>query len=183
MLLDEDEKETVSTALYQYQSTIDSLKCIRCNLTDAVNGQGTCEEKYYKVRDVLFEDFGIIGTLDRLIVDGMMYLESNPVSELIDNLKDEFGGVPVVVENKVMDPVSFYYPLKGSIKLIGVARNREAYLATLKQIGDKHVEGCMALVGEELINVTPEGKLAHEPKSGPVIPDDTMDYLHWKRGV
>ena len=183
MLLDEDEKETVSNALYQYQSTIDSLKCIRRNLTDAVNGQGTCEEKYYKVRDVLFEDFGIIGILDRLIVDGMMYLESNPVSELIDNLKDEFSGVPVVVENKVMDPVSFYYPLKGSIKLIGVARNREAYLATLKQIGDKHVEGCMALVGEELINVTPEGKLAHEPKSGPVIPEDTMDYLHWKRGV
>lgn len=183
MLLDEDEKETVSNALYQYQSTIDSLKCIRRTLTDVVNGQGTCEEKYYKVRDVLFEDFGIIGILDRLIVDGMMYLESNPVSELIDNLKDEFSWVPVVVENKVMDPVSFYYPLKGSIKLIGVARNREAYLATLKQIGDKHVDGCMALVGEELINVTPEGKLAHEPKSGPVIPDDTMDYLHWKRGV
>lgn len=183
MLLDEDEIQTVSTALYQYQSTIDRLKCIRRTLTDAVNGQGTCEEKYYTVRDALYEDFGIIGTLDRLIVDGMTYLESNPVSELIDNLKDEFSGVPVVVENKVMDPVSFYYPLNGSIKLIGVARNREAYLATLKQIGDKHVEGCMALVGDELINVTPEGKLAHEPKSGPVIPDDTMDYLHWKRGV
>ena len=116
-------------------------------------------------------------------MDGMMYLEINIVSELNHIIKDEFSGVPVVVENKVMDPVSFYYPLKGSLKLIGVARNREAYLATLKQIGDKHVEGCMALVGDELINVTPDGKLAHEPKSGPVIPDDTMDYLHWKRGV
>ena len=183
MLLDEDEIQTVSTALYQYQSTIDRLKCIRRTLTDAVNGQGTCEEKFYTVRDALYEDFGIIGTLDRLIEDGMTYLASNPVSELIDNLHNEFSGAPVVVENKVMDPVSFYYPLKGNLKLIGVARNREAYLATLKQIGDKHVEGCMALVGDELINVTPEGKLAHEPKSGPVIPDDTMDYLHWKRGV
>ena len=183
MLLDEDEIKTVSTTLYQYQSAIDRLKSIRRKLEDAVDGQGTCEGKYHKVRSALYEDFGIIEQLDILIVDGMMYLESNPVSELIDNLKDIFSGVPVVVENKVMDPVSFYYPLKGSIKLIGVARNREAYLATLKQIGDKHVEGCMALVGDELIKVTPEGKLEHEPKNGPVIPEDTMDYLHWKRGV
>lgn len=183
MLLDEDEIQTVSTTLYQYQSTIDSLKSIRRKLEDAVNGQGTCEDKYYKVRSVLYEEYGIVELLDRLIVDGMMCLESSTVSELIDNLKDEFSGVPVVVENNVMDPVSFYYPLKGAIRLIGVARNREAYLATLKQIGDKHVEGCMALVGDEIINITPEGKLEHEPKTGPVIPDDTMDYLHWKRGV
>lgn len=146
-------------------------------------GNGTYEDKYHKVRSALYEEYGIVEQLDRLIEDGMMYLESTPVSELVDNLKDDFGGFPVVVENKVMDPVSFYYPLKGSLQLIGVARNREAYLATLKQIGDKHVEGCMALVGEELINVTPEGKLEHEPKNGPVIPEDTMDYLHWKRGV
>ena len=183
MLLDEDERQTVSTALYQYQSTIDRLKFISRNLKDAVEWQGSFEDKYHKIRRVLYEDYGIVEQLNRLIVDGMMYLESNPVSELIDSLNDEFSGVPVVVENKVMDPVSFYYPLKGSIKLIGVARNREAYLATLKQIGDKHVDGCMALVGDELIKVTPEGKLEHEPKNGPVIPEDTMDYLHWKRGV
>ena len=182
-MLDEDEIQTVSTALHQYQSTIDRLKFISRNLKDAVEWQGTYEDKYHKVRSALYEEYGIVEQLDRLIEDGMMYLESTPVSELVDNLKDDFGGFPVVVENNVMDPVSFYYPLKGSLKLIGVARNREAYLATLKQIGDKHVEGCMALVGEELIKVTPEGKLAHEPKSGPVIPEDTMDYLHYKRGV
>ena len=182
-MLDEDEIQTVSTALYQYQSTIDRLKFISRNLKDAVEWQGTYEDKYHKVRSALYEEYGIVEQLGRLIEDGMMYLESTPVSELVDNLKDDFGGFPVVVENNVMDPVSFYYPLKGSIKLIGIARNREAYLATLKQIGDKHVDGCMALVGDELIKVTPEGKLAHEPKSGPVIPEDTMDYLHWKRGV
>jgi hypothetical protein len=121
MLLDEDEIQTVSTALYQYQSTIDRLKFISRNLKDAVEWQGTFEDKYHKIRRVLYEDYGIVEQLERLIVDGMMYLESNPVSELIDSLKDEFSGVPVVVENKVMDPVSFYYPLKGSIKLIGVA--------------------------------------------------------------
>ena len=183
MLLDEDETQTVSTALYQYQSTIDRLKFITRNLKDAIEWQGTFEDKYHKIRRALYKDYGIVEQLDRLIEDGMMYLESTPVSELIDNLKDEFSGVPVVVENKVMDPVSFYYPLKGSIKLIGIARNREAYLATLQQIGDKHVEGCMALVGDELIEVTPEGKLEHEPKNGPVIPEDTMYYLHYKRGV
>ena len=183
MLLDEDERQTVSTALYQYQSTIDRLKFISRNLKDAVEWQGTYEDKYHKVRRALYEEYGIVEQLNRLIEDGMMYLESTPVSELVDNLKVDFGGFPVVVENNVMDPVSFYYPLKGSIKLIGVARNREAYLATLKQIGDKHVDGCMALVGDELIKVTPEGKLEHEPTSGSVIPDDTMDYLHWKRGV
>ena len=68
MLLDEDEIQTVSTTLYQYQSTIDSLKSIRRNLEDAVAGQGTCEDKYYKVRSALYEKYGIIERLDRLIV-------------------------------------------------------------------------------------------------------------------
>ena len=121
-MLDEDEIQTVSTALYQYQSTIDRLKFISRNLKDAVEWQGTYEDKYHKVRSALYEEYGIVEQLDRLIEDGMMYLESTPVSELVDNLKDDFGGFPVVVENNVMDPVSFYYPLKGSIKLIGVAR-------------------------------------------------------------
>jgi hypothetical protein len=78
-----------------------------------------------------------------------------------------------------MNPVSFYH----NLKLVGIARNREAYLATLKQIGDRHIKGCQALVGEELIDITENGELAHEPKAGPVIPDDTMDYLQWNRGV
>ena len=37
MLLDEDETQTVSTALYQYQSTIDRLKFITRNLKDAID--------------------------------------------------------------------------------------------------------------------------------------------------
>lgn len=182
-MLDENKIMMLSTALYQYQSTIDTIKCINRKLKEAVEWQGTYEDKYRKVRSVLYGEYGITDRLDRLIEDSMIYLESGPVSELIDNIEDTLRVFPVVVENNVMDHVSFYYPLKGSIKLIGVARNREAYLATLKQIADKHVEGCMALVGDELINVTPEGKLEHEPKNGPVIPEDTMEYLHWKRGV
>ena len=53
-MLDEDEIQTVSTALYQYQSTIDRIKCITRNLKDAVEWQGTFEDKYYKIRRVLF---------------------------------------------------------------------------------------------------------------------------------
>lgn len=48
MMLDEDETQTVSTALYQYQSTIDRLKFISRNLKDAVEWQGVnCKQKIF----------------------------------------------------------------------------------------------------------------------------------------
>lgn len=121
---------------------------------------------------------GVIHMLDRIIEEGMIFLETPTISQLVDTMKLECAP-PFTVENRVMDPVSFYH----NLKLVGIARNRDAYLATLKQIGDKKIKGCQALIGEELIDITENGELAHEPKSGPVIPEDTMDYLHWKRGV
>jgi hypothetical protein len=178
MLLNDEETEIITHTVYEYQNAIDRIKYIKGQLTDVVNGNGTPEEKYFKLRDVLFDEYGVIEKLDRLINDGMLYLETDTVSSLIDNIRAE-AFHPFTVENKVMNPVSFYHKLK----LVGVARNREAYLATLKQIGDKKIKGCQALIGEELIDITENGELAHEPKSGPVIPDDTMDYLHWNRGV
>ena len=60
MLLDEDETQTVSTALYQYQSTIDRLKFITRNLKDAIEWQGNVEVKYHKIRLTLYEDYGIV---------------------------------------------------------------------------------------------------------------------------
>lgn len=98
---------------------------------------------------------------------------------IINNVKKSCSGMPFQVENRVMNPVSFYY----NFKLVGIARNRETYLATLKQIAAKKLTGCTALIGEELITITENGELVNEPKDGPVIPEDTMEYLHWKRGV
>lgn len=178
MLLNDDEVETITHTAYEYQTAIDRAKHMKNMLLDAVDGQGTIEEKYSKLRDVLFGEFGVIDGLDRIVNDGMLYLETETISSLIDNIRAE-AFHPFTVENRVMNPVSFYH----NFKLVGVARNREAYLATLKQIGDKKVKGCQALIGEELIDITENGELAHEPKGGPVIPDDTMDYLHWNRGV
>jgi hypothetical protein len=178
MLLNDNEMETITYTAYEYQTAIDRIKYIKGQLVELVNGDGTPEEKYFKLRDVLLGEYGVIDSLDRIVNDGMLYLETETISSLIDNIRAE-AFHPFTVENRVMNPVSFYH----NLKLVGIARNREAYLATLKQIGDRHIKGCQALVGEELIDITENGELAHEPKAGPVIPDDTMDYLHWNRGV
>ena len=178
MLLNDDELKIITYTAYEYQCAIDRAKHIKKMLMEAVGEQGTIEEKYSKLHNVLFNEFGVIDGLDRIVNDGMLYLETETISQLVDSMKVD-SVPPFTVENRVMNPVSFYHKLK----LVGVARNREAYLATLKQIGDRHIKGCQALIGEELIDITENGELAHEPKAGPVIPDDTMDYLHWNRGV
>lgn len=176
MLLNDDETKIVAFTAYEYQCAIDRLKHMKKTIVDALRDASSNE--FLKLYDTFYGDFGVINMIDRIIADGMLYLETPTISQLVDTMKLEVAP-PFTVENRVMDPVSFYH----NLKLVGVARNREAYLATLKQIGDKKLKGCQALVGEELINITENGELEHEPKNGPVIPEDTMDYLHWKRGV
>lgn len=176
MLLNDDETKMVTYTAYSYQCAIDRLKHMKKTIVDALRDASA--DDFLKLHDTFYGDFGVIHMLDRIIADGMLYLETPTISQLVDTMKVEIAP-PFTVENRVMDPVSFYH----NLKLVGVARNREAYLATLKQIGDRKIKGCQALVGEELINITENGELEHEPKNGPVIPEDTMDYLHWKRGV
>lgn len=176
MLFDDEETKTITFTAYSYQCAIDRLKYMKKTIVDAL--RDASGDEFLKLHGTFYGEFGVIDMLDRIIDDGMMYLETPTISQLVDTMKVEVSP-PFTVENRVMDPVSFYH----NLKLVGVARNREAYLATLKQIGEKKVKGCQALIGEELIDITENGELAHEPKSGPVIPEDTMDYLHWKRGV
>ena len=175
MLLNDDEVKTITYTAYEYQCAIDRLKHMKKTIVDALHDASVKE--FFKLH-AFYGEFGVIDVLDRIIADGMLYLETPTISQLVDMMKVE-SAPPFTVENRVMDPVSFYY----NLKLVGIARNREAYLATLKQIGDKKLKGCQALIGEELINITENGELEHEPKNGSVIPEDTMDYLHWKRGV
>lgn len=179
MTFSDEEMQTISFALSDYQWTIDVIKTTRRKLMDLLDANGTPEERLSAIRDAMLGDYGIIENLDRRITDGMSYLESEPICTIIDDLKQKCSGQSFQVENRVMNPVSFYH----NLKLVGIARNREAYLSTLKQIANKHLTGCQALVGEELIDITENGELAHEPKDGPVIPEDTMEYLHWTRGV
>lgn len=176
MLFDDEETKTITFTAYSYQCAIDRLKYMKKTIVDAL--RDASGDEFLKLHGTFYGEFGVIDMLDRIIADGMLYLETPTISQLVDTMKVEVAP-PFTVENRVMDPVSFYH----NLKLVGVARNREAYLATLKQIGEKKVKGCQALIGEELIDITENGELAHEPKSGPVIPEDTMDYLHWKRGV
>ena len=176
MLFDDEETKTLTFTAYSYQCAIDRLKHMKTTIVDAL--RAASGDEFLKLHDTFYGEFGVINMLDRIIEEGMIFLETPTISQLVDTMKLECAP-PFTVENRVMDPVSFYQ----NLKLVGVARNREAYLATLKQIGDKKIKGCQALVGEELINITENGELEHEPKNGPVIPDDTMDYLHWKRGV
>lgn len=176
MLLNDDETEIVTCTAYSYQCAIDRLKYMKKTIVDAL--RDASGDEFLKLHGTFYGEFGVIDMLDRIIADGMLYLETPTISQLVDTMKVEVAP-PFTVENRVMDPVSFYH----NLKLVGIARNREAYLATLKQIGDKKLKGCQALIGEELINITENGELEHEPKNGPVIPEDTMDYLHWKRGV
>ena len=176
MLFNDDETKTITFTAYSYQYAIDRLKYMKKTIVDAL--RDASGDEFLKLHDTFYGEFGVINMLERIIEDGMLYLETPTISQLVDTMKLECAP-PFTVENRVMDPVSFYH----NFKLVGIARNREAYLATLKQIGDKKLKGCHALVGEELINITENGELEHEPKKGPVIPDDTMDYLHWKRGV
>lgn len=176
MLLNDEETQMVTYTAYSYQCAIDRLKYMKKTIVDAL--RDASGDEFLKLHGTFYGEFGVIDMLDRIIADGMMYLETPTISQLVDTMKAEVAP-PFTVENRVMDPVSFYH----NLKLVGVARNREAYLATLKQIGDKKLKGCQALIGEELINITENGELEHEPKNGSVIPEDTMDYLHWKRGV
>ena len=176
MLLNADETLTVTYTAYSYQCAIDRLKYMKKTIVDAL--RDASGDEFLKLHGTFYGEFGVIDMLDRIIADGMMYLETPTISQLVDTMKVEVSP-PFTVENRVMDPVSFYH----NLKLVGIARNREAYLATLKQIGNKKLKGCQALIGEELINITENGELEHEPKNGSVIPEDTMDYLHWKRGV
>lgn len=155
MLLDDDETKTITFTAYSYQYAIDRLKYMKKTIVDAL-GDASAND-FLKLHDTFYGDFGVLDMLDRIIADGMLYLETPTISQLIDTMKLEVAP-PFTVENRVMDPVSFYH----NLKLVGVARNREAYLTTLKQIGDKKLKGCQALIGEELINITENGELEHE---------------------
>lgn len=181
MKLDDNDLEMISHTLIEYQWAVDRVKYATGAIRECLdNCSGlTPDEQVRKIRDCMFADHGILESLERLAANGMISLETEPVATIIDNMYRKYRVFPLNIENSVMDPVSFYI----NDELVGIARNGEAYRAGLKQVAGKQMSGVKVLVRDEFIDVTPDGKLAHEPKSGPVVPDDTMEYLHQHRGV
>lgn len=101
MILNDNETEILSFALCEYQELVDRVKRIKRTLVDAVNAPGTDKEKLDKIRNELFCEYGIVEGIDRAVTDGMTYLESEPMCELIDNVKKSYSGMgdlPSVIE-------------------------------------------------------------------------------------
>ena len=109
MLFNDEETKTITFTAYSYQCAIDRLKHMKKTIVDALRDASS--DEFLKLHDTFYGEFGVIDMLDRIIEDGMMYLETPTISQLIDTMKLEVAP-PFTVENRVMDPVSFYHNLK-----------------------------------------------------------------------
>lgn len=164
----------IAEALYQFHSTIDHLKYVRGLLGQIF--RLPMEKQLSALRDMFFNHYettgrGMLDRLDDFINEGEMFLTTDAVSGLLDELKDEWGP-ELTVNNAIMSPISVYK--EG--KLVGIARNTEALMSVQNQVREKRLKGYYLMCDGNKYDIDDNGHIA-EPSQGTLINNHALELL------
>lgn len=163
----------IAETLYQFQSTIGHMKCVR-GLLDEIF-QLPLEKQLLALRELFFNHYdygrGMMEKMDDLIREGEMFLTRDAVSGLLDELKDEWCP-ELTVNNVIMFPISVYK--EG--KLVGIARNAEALMSVQNQVREKHLKGYYLMCDGNKYDIDENGRI-DEPTQGTLINNHALEVL------
>lgn len=165
--------QEIAETLYQFHSTIDHMKYVR-GLLDKIF-QLPMEKQLPALRELFFDHYdygrGMLEKMDRVIQEGEMFLATDAVAALLDELKDEWAP-ELTVNNAVMSPISVYK--EG--KLVGIARNAEALMSVQNQVREKHLKGYYLIADGNKYDIDENGHI-DEPKQGTLINNHALEVL------
>lgn len=162
--------QEIAETLYQFHSTIDHMKYVR-GLLDKIF-QLPMEKQLAALRDLFFNHYEtILEKMDSVIQEGEMFLATDAVAALLDELKDEWAP-ELTVNNAVMSPISVYK--EG--KLVGIARNAEALMSVQNQVREKHLKGYYLIADGNKYDIDENGHI-DEPTQGTLINNHVLEVL------
>lgn len=163
----------IAETLYQFQSTIDHMKYVRGQLDEIF--RLPLEKQLLALRELFFNHYdygrGMLEKMDDFIREGEMFLTTDAVSCLLDELKDEWGP-ELMVDNAIMSPISVYK--EG--KLVGIARNAEALMSVQRQVREKHLKGYYLMCESNKYDIDENGYI-DEPTQGTIINNHALKVL------
>lgn len=164
----------IAEALYQFHSTIDHMKYVRKQLDQIF--RLPMEKQLSALRDLFFNHYettgrGMLEKMDSVIQEGEMFLTTDAVSDLLDELKDEWAP-ELTVNNAVMSPISVYK--EG--KLVGIARNAEALMSVQNQVREKHLKGYYLIADGNKYDIDENGHI-DDPTQGTLINNHALEVL------
>lgn len=165
-------EQEIAETLYQFQSTIDHMKYVSGLLGKIF--QMPMEKQLSALRELFinrYETHGMLEKMDDFIRAGEMFLATDAVSGLLDELKDEW--VPeLTVNNAIMSPISIYK--EG--KLVGIARNAEALMSVQNQVRENHLKGYYLMCDGNKYDIDENGHI-DEPTQGTLINNHALEVL------
>lgn len=164
----------IAEALYQFHCTIDHMKYVRRQLDEIF--RLPMEKQLSALRDLFFNHYettgrGMLEKMDSVIQEGEMFLTTDAVSVLLDELKDEWAP-ELTVNNAVMSPISVYK--EG--KLVGIARNAEALMSVQNQVREKHLKGYYLIADGNKYDIDENGHI-DDPTQGTLINNHALEVL------
>lgn len=164
----------IAEALYQFHSTIDHMKYVRRQLDQIF--RLPMEKQLSALRDLFFNHYettgrGMLEKMDSVIQEGEMFLATDAVAGLLDELKDEWAP-ELTVNNAVMSPISVYK--EG--KLVGIARNAEALMSVQNQVREKHLKGYYLIADGNKYDIDENGHI-DDPTQGTLINNHALEVL------
>lgn len=163
----------IAEALYQFHSTIDHMKYVSDLLGKIF--RLPMEKQLAALRELFFNHYdygrGMLEKMDDFIREGEMFLTTDTVSCLLDELKDEWGP-ELMVDNAIMSPISVYK--EG--KLVGIARNAEALMSVQRQVREKHLKGYYLMCEGNKYDIDANGNI-DEPTQGTIINNHALEVL------
>lgn len=164
----------IAEALYQFHSTIDHMKYVRRQLDEIF--RMPMEKQLSALRDLFFNHYettgrGMLEKMDSVIQEGEMFLATDAVAALLDELKDEWAP-ELTVNNAVMSPISVYK--EG--KLVGIARNAEALMSVQNQVREKHLKGYYLIADGNKYDIDENGHI-DDPTQGTLINNHALEVL------
>jgi len=163
----------IAETLYQFQSTIDHMKYVSDLLGKIF--RLPMEKQLAALRELFFNHYdygrGMLEKMDDFIREGEMFLTTDTVSCLLDELKDEWGP-ELMVDNAIMSPISVYK--EG--KLVGIARNAEALMSVQRQVREKHLKGYYLMCEGNKYDIDANGNI-DEPTQGTIINNHALKVL------
>lgn len=163
----------IAETLYQFHSTIDHMKYVR-GLLDEIF-RLPMEKQLPALRELFFDHYdygrGMLEKMDDIIREGEMFLATDAVAALLDELKDEWAP-ELTVNNAIMSPISVYK--EG--KLVGIARNAEAIMSVQNQVREKHLKGYYLMCDGNKYDIDENGHI-DEPTQGTLTNNHALEVL------
>lgn len=164
----------IAETLYQFQTTIDHMKYVSGLLGKIF--QLPMEKQLSALRELFFNHYettgrGMLEKMDDFIREGEMFLTSDAVSGLLDELRNEWGP-ELTVNNAIMTPISIYK--EGT--LVGIARNAEALRSVQNQVREKHLKGYYLMCDGNKYDIDENGHI-DEPTQGTLINNHALEVL------